>query len=226
MDQNNQPGSSTGTGGHGATAGGGGALDDFDTFDTHYYRRDFNARTDRPATHSYDHARTGYQLGHTAAAQPSYQGRSFQDVEVELERSYKPQENSTWADVREYARSGFEWKTLVAGLALAAGGWWAGKQVAEALSHHDDEDETHYRTHYEAHPARTTVTYPQARNYYAVGYSAARNPGYAGRGYDEVEPELRRGLSGPHPVSYDTARDFYRTGYERGTTRARGGTSL
>lgn len=212
MDQTNNLGTSAGTGGTGS-------LDDFDTYDTHYYRRDFNARTDRPATHTYDRARSGYRLGHSAAVQPSYQGRTFQEVEVELKRDYKPEENSTWDDVREYVQQGFEWKTLLGGLALAAGTWWAGKQVLEALSEHSEEDEVHYRAHYDAHPARTLIAYPTARSYYALGYTASRNPAYAGRSYDEVEPEIRRGLTGSHAATYDTARDFYRTGYERGASR-------
>ncbi|HEY0021335.1 MAG TPA: hypothetical protein VGB24_00435 [Longimicrobium sp.] len=232
MDQNDRLGGSAGSSGSGGATGGSGtgaghpaAPDDFDAYDSHYYRRDFDARTDRPATHSYENARSGYQLGHTAAAKPNYQGRSFQEVEIDLEKEYKPQGNSSWVDVRDYVRGGFEWKTLLGGLAVAAGSWWAGKQVLEAFSEHSEDDETHYRAHYQSHPARTTVTYPQARNYYTLGYAASRNPEYGGRSYTEVEPEIRRGLAGPNAASFDTMRDFCRTGYERGTTRSGRGTT-
>ena len=232
MEQNDNRSGSAGSSGYTGAAGGSGTgaghstSDDFDTYDTHYYRSDFNARPDRPATHNYESARSGYQLGHTAAASPTYQGRSFQEVEVDLKKEYKPQGNSTWEDVRDYARGGFEWKTLLGGLAVAAGSWWAGKQVLEAFSDHNDEDETHYRTHYQSHPARTTVSYPQARTYYTLGYAASRNPEYSGRRYEEVEPEIRRGLAGPHAASFDTMREFCRTGYERGTTRTGRSTTI
>ena len=203
--------------GFGSAAGSAGGMDnDFEAHETHYYRSDFDARTDRPATQTYEQARGGYELGHAAASQPAYQGRGFQEVEVELEKSYKPQGNSTFADVREYARNSFEWKTVLGGLAVAAGGWWAGKKLLEVVSSSNKEDETHYRTHYQSHPARSTVTYPQARTYYVIGYTASRNPEYAGRSFDQVEPEIRRGFTGNRAQSYESMRDFCRVGYERG----------
>ncbi|MDP9348050.1 MAG: hypothetical protein M3P24_02760 [Gemmatimonadota bacterium] len=202
--------------GFGSQPGSAGGHDDFGNHEVHYYRSDFDARTDRPAEHTFDQARAGYQLGHTAAAQPANQNREFMEVEVDLEK-----ENSRFADLREYARSGFEWKRVLGGLALAGGAYWAGKKVYEAVSE-SNEEETHYRTHYEAHPARTTVTYPQARTYYVVGYTAARNPAYYGRPFDEVEPEIRRGFTGSRAQSYESMRDFCRYGYERGHGRTRG----
>jgi hypothetical protein len=208
-------GSASGTGsvgsGFGSHQGAAGGADDFGTHET-VYRGDFEARTDRPETHTYEQARTGYQLGHTAAAQPANQGREFQEVEVELEKTHE----GKFAEVREYARQGFEWKTAIGGLALAAGAYWAGKKAFDAISS-SREEETHYRTHYESHPARYTVSYPQARTYYVIGYTASRNPEYAGRSFADVEPELRRGFTGRRASSYEAMRDFCRVGYERGT---------
>ena len=226
------PGSKGGASGTGSVGSGFGSrpgtagahADDFEMYETRYYRGDFEARTDRPATHSYEEARSGYQLGHAAAAQPAYQGRGYQEVEVELERSYKPEGNRTFADVRDYVRQGFEWKTVLGGLALAAGGWWAGKQLVEALSEADEEDETHYRAHYDAHSARASITYPEARTYYVIGYTAARNPAYSGRTFDEVEPEIRGSFTGSRASTYDSMRDFCRIGYERGRSRVASGT--
>ena len=194
----------------------GGFDDDFAETETHVYRSDFDARTDRPATHTYEQARTGYQLGHTAAARPTNQGREFQEVEVELEQSHKE-----YPELREYARSGFEWKRVLGGLALAGGAYWAGKKAYAALSE-SKEEETHYRTHYQSHPARATVSYPQARTYYVVGYTAARNPEYSGRSFEEIEPHIRSGFTGSRAASYESMRDFCRYGYERGNTGTRG----
>jgi hypothetical protein len=216
-------GAVTGTGstgsGYGSQPGtAGGFDDDFGAHETHVYRGDFEARTDRPETHTYEQARTGYQMGHEAAAQPTYQNREYQEVEVELEKTH---ETSRFAEVREYVRSGFEWKRVLGGLALAGGAYWAGKKALEAVSE-GKEEETHYRRHYESHPARTTVAYPQARTYYVVGYTAARNPAYSGRSFDEVEPEIRRGFTGSRAGTYESMRDFCRYGYERGTGRGGG----
>jgi hypothetical protein len=216
MAQNDNPG---GTGGN---------LDDeFGVYDVRYYRADFDAQPARPQTHTYEQARTGYQLGHTAATNPAYQGRPYTEVEVELERSYQPQGETRWEHVRDYARRGFEWRALLGGLALAAGGWWAGKQLHQAFGEMGEEDETDYRTHFESYPARPdTLTYDRARTGYTLGHVAARNPGYQGRTFDEVEPEIRRGFTGEYAGQYDTLRDFCRYGYERSATRTRPNTGV
>lgn len=210
-------GAVTGTGSVGSGFGSqpgmaGGFDDDFAEAEAHVYRGDFEARTGQ--THGYEQARTGYELGHAAAAQPANQAREFQEVEVELEKTH----SDTFPGVREYARTGFEWKRVLGGLALAGGAYWAGKKAYAALSE-SKEEETHYRTHFEAHPARATVTYPQARTYYVIGYTAARNPSYTGRTFDEVEAELRGGFTGSRAAHYESMRDFCRFGYERGTGR-------
>jgi hypothetical protein len=223
MAQNDNYGS---TGGTGSTGGAGDMDDEFGVYDVRYYRADFEANPTRPQTHTYEQARTGYQLGHTAAANPSYQGRPYTEVEVELERSYQPQGEARWEHVRDYARRGFEWRTLLGGLAVAAGGWWAGKQLLEAFNEMGEEDEKEYRTHFETYPSRpATLTYDRARTGYALGHVASRNPTYTGRTFDEVEPEIRRGFSGEREGQYDLLRDFCRYGYERGTSR-RGSTGV
>jgi hypothetical protein len=108
---------------------------------------------------------------------------------------------------------------VVGALAATVGGWWAmhaGKDTDVR-----EEDERSFRSHFDSHPARSTgrVTYDDARTGYALGHTAARNPSYTGRGFDEVEPELRAGFRGEHAGSYDTLRDFTRYGYEHGTGR-------
>lgn len=197
--------------------------DDFGVHEVRYYRGDFEAAPERVETHTFEQARPAYQLGHAAAANPEYAGRPYVEVEVELERSYQPQGETRWEHVRQYARRGFEWRSIVGGLALAAGGWWAGKQLQNALSDVGEEDENAYRTHYESFPARPDkVGYDRARTGYLLGHTAAHNPAYQGRAYDEVEPELRQGFTGDNAAQYDALRDFSRYGYERGSTRVRG----
>jgi len=105
---------------------------------------------------------------------------------------------------------------VLGGLAAALGGWWLNRS-ASGEADLDEEAETHYRTHFESHPARASgLTYEHARTGYALGHVASRNPGYSGRSFDEVETDLRGGFTGEHAGSYDTLRDFTRYGYERG----------
>lgn len=59
----------------------------------------------------YDSARPLYQFGHMAGQNPDYQGRSFREVEPELERAWEGDPSSrygSWPEVRGYVGFGFE----------------------------------------------------------------------------------------------------------------------
>lgn len=213
------------TGGYGGSTGEtGGAGDDFDLHEPAYRRHYTTVTTETPAAGTYDEARTGYAAGHAAASNPAYADRTYEEVEVELERNVGTER---YGRVREFARHAYEWKGVIAGVALAAaGGYWASRKLAAAAADLSEEEERDCRTYYETHVVRSSgVPYSQARNVYVLGYVAGRNPDYAGRGYDEVEPHLRSGYTGRRAGTYDSLRDFGRRGYERGSTGGTGGLS-
>jgi hypothetical protein len=209
------------TGGLGGSTGGtgetGGVGDDFDLHEP-TYRRHYTTVGTEGTTGTYDEARTGYAAGHAAASNPAYADRTYEEVEVDLERNVGTER---YGRVREFARHAYEWKGVIAGVALAAaGGYWASRKLASAAAELSEEEERDCRTYYETHAVRTSgVPYGQARTVYVLGYVAGRNPDYAGRGYEEVEPHLRGGYTGRRAGSYDALRDFGRRGYERGTSR-------
>ncbi len=63
--------------------------------------------------------------------------------------------------------------------------------MAEALT---SQDHDAFRAHYGSSPDRLADrSYEDVTPAYAVGHLAARNPDYAGRTFDEVEPDLQRG---------------------------------
>jgi hypothetical protein len=105
---------------------------------------------------------------------------------------------------------------VLGGLAGAVGGWWAGRGVGQATDDFGDETDEHYRSlHTQRHADR--CEYDDARGFYRLGQLARRNPDYQGRGFDDVEPELRRGWRDEGAGrfrSWDEVRDFVRTGYE------------
>jgi hypothetical protein len=111
---------------------------------------------------------------------------------------------------------------VVGALATTVGGWWAMHAGSDTRVDLGEEDERHFRSHFDTHPPRESgrLTYEDARTGYTLGHAASRNPSYSGRGFDEVEPELRRGFTGEHSGSYDSLRDYTRYGYERGTGRS------
>jgi hypothetical protein len=209
-------GGSTGAGVGESGMIGSAGVDDFADAEP-FYRRHYTGTTPlAEGTASYEDARFGYAAGHTAAANPAYADRTFDQVEVEVRRDYG--EQGRFEAVRNYARSAFTWKAALGAVAVAAGGYWASKKLFQAASEIGEEEERECRTFYDMHPSRTFVTYDQARTGYALGYVAARNPEYAGRSYDDVDTHLSSGY-GRRAGNYADVRDFARRGYERGASR-------
>ncbi len=111
---------------------------------------------------------------------------------------------------------------VLGGVAGALGGWWAGHEVADAIT---EEDVSAYRTEYERSPAHLADrSFESVSAAYAVGHLAARNPEYAGRTFEQIEPDLERGWNGegaarfgPWPV----VRTFARAGYDRAAESSR-----
>jgi len=77
--------------------------------DETYYRRHYEASA--PAGGRWEAARPVYQLGHAAAANPAYRGRSFAAIETDLEHGWRAGSNPSpgdWQSVRDLARAAYE----------------------------------------------------------------------------------------------------------------------
>jgi len=109
--------------------------------------------------------------------------------------------------------------TVIGGIAGAVGGWWAGREISEAAHHYTEGDDAFYRNHYEASDRRLADrSYDEVRPAYQLGHIAGQNPEYAGRPFDAVEADLRRGwdsaTSDAHG-SWDQVRGYARDAYSR-----------
>jgi len=107
---------------------------------------------------------------------------------------------------------------VIGGLAGAVGGWWAGKGIADATSSFDEKEEQHYRSHFESDPNRAADRrYEDVRPYYVLGHVAAHNPDYRTREFDEIEPELQKGLADRSRAQLDWTggRTYARTAFTR-----------
>lgn len=112
--------------------------------------------------------------------------------------------------------------TLIGGIAGAIGGWWGGRAVAEAAESLTSDDESHYRAHYRrCSDCDDEAKYERARAAYYVGHLASHNPEYAGRTFDEIESELRRGWpdGDERCDEWPRVRAFAEEGYRRGCDR-------
>lgn len=109
--------------------------------------------------------------------------------------------------------------TIIGAIAGAVGGWWAGRAVSEAAASYTDEDDAYYRSHFASKTRGSRTSYETARPGYQLGQLAARNPDYAGRSFNEVEPDLKRGWSDDMRSKYgnwNDVRDYVGSAYDRG----------
>jgi hypothetical protein len=67
-------------------------------------------RREGRANTNYDTVRPLYQFGHLAGSNPDYQGRSFEEVETDLQRTWTPEYTTAfgeWNNVRDYIDTGY-----------------------------------------------------------------------------------------------------------------------
>src|SRR5262245_8085232 len=68
------------------------------------------AHRDLHPTRPYDDTRPLYQFGHLAGSNPEYRGRRFEEVEPDLQRTWKESGQThygRWDDIREYVEEGY-----------------------------------------------------------------------------------------------------------------------
>lgn len=113
--------------------------------------------------------------------------------------------------------------TVIGGIAGAIGGWWTGRAISEAASNFSRADDEEFRADYESRRAEPASnpdrSYERVRPAYQIGYLASRNPEYAGRPFEDIEPHLERGWRGNADTAggdWNDMRDYARTAYVRG----------
>ena len=112
--------------------------------------------------------------------------------------------------------------TIIGGIAGAAGGWWAGRTVAEAASRFTSDDDEYYRIEYENRPERLADrSYDDVRPAYQLGHVAGLNPDYQGKSFDAVEYDLQRGWSNDVRArhgDWSSVRPYAEEAYNRGAS--------
>jgi hypothetical protein len=108
---------------------------------------------------------------------------------------------------------------VIGGIAGAVGGWWAGREIGQTADGYTDEHDAEYHRRFDATPIERRgrfQTYAEARPLYQLGHLAASNPEYAGRSFEDVEPDLRHGWDrdiearfGAWDAVRNTVRDAY-----------------
>ncbi len=88
-----------------------GVADAFTSQDDAAYRAHYESSPDRIADRSYEQVAPAYVAGHLAGRNPDYVGRSFEQVEADLQCGWHgdvAKRCADWPAVRGYARSAFD----------------------------------------------------------------------------------------------------------------------
>ena len=75
------------------------------------YRERYESSASRLADRTYEDVRPAYFVGHLAARNPDYMGRSFEEIEPDLSRGWTDEvaaRAGAWSTSRQYAREAFE----------------------------------------------------------------------------------------------------------------------
>ena len=71
--------------------------------------------------------------------------------------------------------------------------WWSSAEAEQAAGSFGDAEDRASRDHFES--SSRGSDYGRARTHYHFGHVARHNPGYRGKSFREVEPELERAWS-------------------------------
>jgi hypothetical protein len=119
--------------------------------------------------------------------------------------------------------------TIIGAIAGAVGGGWTALAAAGAADYGPEHDRA-YREHYESDAERLAdQPYDAVRPAYQLGHFAARNPDYARRDFESIEPDLQRGWSDDLRArhgDWQIARRYVREAFVRERARGHGRTQV
>jgi len=87
------------------------AAQEYSVGDEAVYRNHFDNSPNRLADRKYESVSPAYQIGHIAARNPDYQGRTFDEIEPDIERGWikaAAMGHDDWHRVRDYARDAYD----------------------------------------------------------------------------------------------------------------------
>lgn len=78
--------------------------------DETHFRSHYQSSSTRSADRTYDHVRPAYHLGHIASRNPEYTGRTWGEVEPQLQRGWSDdvsRKHGSWDSMRGFAQEGY-----------------------------------------------------------------------------------------------------------------------
>ena len=171
--------------------------------DETYYRAEYERSPNRLADRSYEDVRPAYQLGHLAGRNPEYQGRSFEEVEPDLQRGWTSDvsaRHGDWQQVRPYARDAYERGRASFGMGAVAGAGASDDAASRSASGAGE---------------RATITAAEQRDPGSMAASSTTGSGVGSEGYPARRDEsLDDSLRATGHGSVSDARDVgERLGY-------------
>lgn len=171
------------------------------TVEETYWRQNYASRPYVDKKLSYEDYHPAYRTGYEGYQRYGTQGRTYQDVEPDLQRNYESEHRNSrvgWNEARYAAQDAWNRVHYNAG--------------ARA------EDE-YWRQHYTSQPYYDSgLTYESYQPAYQIGYEGYHRYSSDRRTFDEVEPELRRDYErsyGTSGLGWEKAKHAARDAWNR-----------
>lgn len=174
------------------------------TYRSHYQANYFDA------PHPYDYYVVHYQYGTYIAQSDHFDDDDWDlienDVRREWEREYGDDGDSTWEDIKDAVRHGWE------SVKETVSDWTDDDEYDETYAEYDPYFNEHYNTRYADFPH----PYHYYRPAYYYGAGLADNDAYLDREWDHIEPEVRADWERRHTPderAWEEVRDAIRYGW-------------
>ncbi len=192
---------------------------DYDRYDNNF-RNHFNS-SPYSANYTYADYQPAYRYGYDLARNPSYQGRTWNDLEPEARRNWEADHEGAWDQFKDEIK--YAWNDITGKGHTHTQDYGTMDRGTDNIGTFDAGDttttgDTGYMR-YDAGFQQHFATSPYARNYsytdyqpaYRYGYDLAHSPLYSGSDWSSIEPQAQRDWeSQGHEGTWSQVKDAVR----------------
>jgi hypothetical protein len=182
------------------------------TGDEDYFRQDYNQNYQRSGR-DYDQYRPAYRYGYDLAREDRFRNYEWSDVERDAQRDWQnrfPQ--NQWTDYRASVQYG--WNQGRRG--TRTGQSMQSMESGQSMGSGQQFDDAYFRQDWQRNYANRGYGYERYQPAYQYGYQLANDQRFKGRGWNDIESNVRRDWERQHPNDkWEDFKDAVRHGWDR-----------
>jgi hypothetical protein len=186
------------------------SVSDFASGDEDDFRQDFDWNY-QGAGRDYEQYRPAYRYGYDLAREDRFRNYGWSDVERDAQNDWQTRfPQNRWTDYRTSVQYGWNRGRTGAHSSQSMQSMGSDQQFGGPF------DDGYFREDWQRNYASTGYGYERYQLAYKYGYQLANDQRYRGRGWNEIEPEVRYDWERQHPNdAWDDFKDAIRHGWAR-----------